>query len=237
MSGAAFCFSKISAVMSISRENCSRMSVNLVTICRLMAPSLLMDLKFCRRSKAPSADRSFLNDLSMNSRVARSIASLSCLNLAITCCQSPWFCLSKASYGRVSIASIMLATSAITLSMPCASPVTVLSSGPRNLWKSSETSTNWRRSWHTPAMYSVRSKSFLRSNSQRASRPLFSIFSRTCRYCFCHCLSVFSEMSILRTASCRLMENIFLMSMSCCTRLAISCPMRSKSEPMRWSSE
>mmetsp|Transcript_539 Transcript_539/g.1201 ORF Transcript_539/g.1201 Transcript_539/m.1201 type:complete len:257 (-) Transcript_539:190-960(-) len=150
--GTALCASKMSRVVSISRLNCSRMSLNLSIICRLMAPSLLMLLKFCSSSKAPSALRSFLKELSMKARVSRSIDSLSVVNLAFTPCHCIVNFFSNASNCRFSMGSTICCTRRMTASMPWESPVTALSSGPRNLWKSSTTSTICRRSLQMPAM-------------------------------------------------------------------------------------
>mmetsp|Transcript_35041 Transcript_35041/g.85265 ORF Transcript_35041/g.85265 Transcript_35041/m.85265 type:complete len:264 (+) Transcript_35041:3920-4711(+) len=199
-----------------------RMSLNLSIICLLIESRVLMCLNFCSRSKAPSADRSFLKLSLMKVFVASSILATSSLKRCITASQLAWKRRSKMSKGTVSRGTTRPSTRLSTSSMPCESPVTALSSGPRMLLKSSRTCATMWMFWQHVAMYSVRSNSLLRSNSQRWSLPDSSIFWRTLKYVSLHFSSTLSALWIFFLASCGSILKTCLTSSSAATRSASS---------------
>ena len=143
--------SNSSRASTISRVNCSRMSLNLSAIVFPMAPSDSIAANDLSRANASSALRSFLNEASMNTFAARSIVSFSAVKFPSTMLHAANDRLSKTSKSTPCTASVIAVTRAMTASISSGSPVTALSCGPKNLWKLSTVASMFLRSAQIPA--------------------------------------------------------------------------------------
>mmetsp|Transcript_33607 Transcript_33607/g.89097 ORF Transcript_33607/g.89097 Transcript_33607/m.89097 type:complete len:226 (-) Transcript_33607:284-961(-) len=116
-----------------------RMSVNFSDILSLICLRESMFLKFWSSLNAPSADRRFWKELFRKSMARSSIRATRSLNFVTRLSQCGALKSSKTDFMfRKSV--FRLSTSFMRSSMPCESPVTSLSSGPRKL-------PNWSRTW------------------------------------------------------------------------------------------